>query len=170
MGRVLGWGLPDAAILAAPYDTERSKAATLRAYDVEARKAAIVARFLADSDFRLKCHTVRLSRRRLRITPPGGGRPIVWNREAAAAPGRPVGRPRKLREVTDVASETLVVGLAGLAKELVDKRGLSRPAAARVVVNRLVWQRRLDPSERDAVISRLTRVLRQLGYRRQSKA
>ena len=66
----------------------RSQAAILRA---ERRRAAIIRRFLADSDYRLACRTVRLSRYRLRITPPDGGQPVIFDRrgpEARACPPR----------------------------------------------------------------------------------
>jgi hypothetical protein len=141
-------------------------AAWMRAYDAKARKDRIVAYYLTDGNYRLACRTVRLSRRRLQITPPEGGDSIVWNREEAASSGRPVGRPRVSREVVGVAPEGLIIGMAGLAKGLMDNQGLPRPAAVRFVVDQIIWQRRLVPSERDATSSQIERVMRKLGYRR----
>ena len=141
-------------------------AAAMRAYDAKVRKDVIVARYLADDDYRIACRTVRLSRRLLRITPPEGGRSVIWNREEAASSGLPVGRPRVTREVAGVAPEGLIVGMAGLAKGLMDSRGLPRPAAMQFVIAQMKWQRRLVHAERDAMAFQIERVMRKLGYRR----
>jgi hypothetical protein len=142
-------------------------AAALQSYTAEIRARRIVTRFLVDGRYRLDCRTVRLSRYRTQITPPDGGDPVIWNRRPKAADGRPVGRPRKRREVADVAQEGLIVGLAGLAKGLMDKRGDPPPRAVEVVVNRTAWWRKLDPAEREKVIAQVLKVTREMGYRRQ---
>lgn len=170
MGRVLGCGLPDEEILRAPYDTARSQAAILRAYNTASRPAAIVRRFLADSDYRLDCRTVRLSRYRMQITPPDGGEPVILNRRPKAAVSRPVGRPRKRREVAGVAPQGLIVGMAGLAKGMMDC-GEMPPCAVEFVVNhRISWERKLDPAQREEVIAQVLHAVRTLDYRRQRKA